>query len=183
MKKLLFLVSSFLLLTGCGTSQLLNTPTKKVEMFFGKYQSLDQDVINQLNDVSENEMIFNDDQKEEYINLMKKHYKEIKYDVKDETIDGDTATVTVEIEVRDYSKIMSDADQYLKDHPEKFYKEGTTEYDESLFTDYRLEKLKDATDKVKYTIELTLTKIDDEWVIDDLDKDTEKKIQGIYNYR
>ena len=51
MKKLLFLVSSFLLLTGCGTSQLLNTPTKKVEMFFGKYQSLDQDVIDQLNDV------------------------------------------------------------------------------------------------------------------------------------
>lgn len=120
MKKLLFLVSSFLLLTGCGTSKLLNTPTKKVEMFFGKYQSLDQDVIDQLNDVSENEMIFNDDQKEEYINLMKKHYKEIKYDVKDETIDGDTATVTVEIEVRDYSKIMNDADQYLKDHPEKF---------------------------------------------------------------
>ncbi len=183
MKKLLFLVSSFLLLTGCGTSKLLNTPTKKVEMFFGKYQSLDQDVIDQLNDVSENEMIFNDDQKEEYINLMKKHYKEIKYDVKDETIDGDTATVTVEIEVHDYSKIMNDADQYLKDHPEKFYKEGTTEYDESLFTDYRLEKLKDATDKVKYTIELTLTKIDDEWVIDDLDKDTEKKIQGIYNYK
>ena len=183
MKKLLFLVSSFLLLTGCGTSQLLNTPTKKVEMFFGKYQSLDQDVIDQLNDVSENEMIFNDDQKEEYINLMKKHYKEIKYDVKDETIDGDTATVTVEIEVHDYSKIMNDADQSLKDHPEKFYKDGTTEYDESLFTDYRLEKLKDATDKVKYTIELTLTKIDDEWVIDDLDKDTEKKIQGIYNYR
>ena len=60
MKKLLFLVSSFLLLTGCGTSQLLNTPTKKVEMFFGKYQSLDQDVIDQLNDVSENEMIFSD---------------------------------------------------------------------------------------------------------------------------
>lgn len=166
MKKLLFLVSSFLLLTGCGTSKLLNTPTKKVEMFFGKYQSLDQDVIDQLNDVSENEMIFNDDQKEEYINLMKKHYKEIKYDVKDETIDGDTATVTVEIEVRDYSKIMNDADQYLKDILKNFIKKVLRNMMNPYLSDYRLEKLKDATDKVKYTIDLSLTKIEDEWVID-----------------
>lgn len=183
MKKFILLLTSIFLMTGCGTSELLNTPTKKVEMFFGKYQSLDDDVLEQLNDVSENEMIFNDTQKKAYVELMKDHYKNIKYEIKDETVDGNTATVTVEIEVRDYSKIMSDADQYLKDHPEKFYKDGTTEYDESLFTDYRLDKLKEAKDKVKYTLELTLTKIDDEWVIDDLTSDTEKKIQGIYDYQ
>lgn len=181
MKKLILLLTGILLMTGCGTSKLLNTPTKKVEMFFGKYQSLDEDVVKQLEEVSSSEMIFNEEQKKQYIDIMKKHYKNIKYDVKDEKIDGSTATVTVEIDVKDYSKIMEEADTYLEEHPSEFEKDG--EYNESLFTDYRLKKLKEAKDRVKYTVELTLTKIDDEWVLDDIDSVTEKKIQGIYDYQ
>lgn len=181
MKKIMLLITGMILLVGCGNSKLLNTPTKRVEMFFGKYQSLDEDVVKQLEDVSSSEMIFNDEQKKKYVDFMKEHYKDIKYEIKDEVINGDTATVTVEIDVKDYSKIMSDADTYLEEHPEEFNKDN--QYNESLFTDYRLEQLKATKDRVKYTIELTLTKIDDEWVLDDLNSDTEKKIQGIYDYQ
>lgn len=181
MKKIILLLTGIILLSGCGNTKLLNTPTKRVEMFFGKYQSLDEDVVKQLEDVSSSEMIFNDEQKEKYIDIMKNHYKDIKYEIKDEAINGDTAIVTVEIDVRDYSKIMSESDIYLEEHPEEFNKDD--KYNETLFTDYRLEKLKDTKDRVIYTVDLTLTKIDDEWVLDDLDNDTEKKIQGIYDYK
>ena len=181
MKKIFSVLLLSLMLTGCGKTQLLNTPTKKTEMFLSKYQSLDADVLEQLNDITEDKTSFTEKQKEDYIELMKKHYQALKYEIKDEVVNGDTAVVTVEIEVTDYSKILNDADQYLKDHPEEF-KTEKEEYSEELFNDYRINKLKDAEDKVKYTIDIDLTKIDDEWVIDDLDSETMDKIQGVYQY-
>ena len=55
-------------------------------------------------------------------------------------------------------------------------------YDESLFINYRLDRLEEAKEKVKYTIDLTLTKVDEEWVLDDLTNDAEAKLNGVYNY-
>jgi len=48
--------------------------------------------------------------------------------------------------------------------------------------DYRLEQLKQAKDKVKYTLEIPVNKIDDNWKVSKLDDDTLKKINGVYNY-
>jgi hypothetical protein len=111
---------------------------------------------------------------------MKKHYQSLKYEIKDETIDGDSATVTVEIEVIDYSRILDNASTYLEEHADEFITDDV--YDETLYNDYRIEQLDKAEDKVKYTIDITLTKIDGEWVIDDIPSDVEDKIQGVYYY-
>ena len=176
MKKL-FLIF-VIIFTGC-TSTLLNTPTKKVEMFFNKYQSLDDDVVSQLKRVVDNEISFTKEQGLNYIEIMKRHYQSLKYKIKDEVINGDTAIVTTEIEVNDYSKILKDADEYLEKHKEEFIKND--KIDETLFNEYRLNKLKDASDRVKYTIDLTLTKIDDKWELDEVSRDNKDKIQGIYS--
>lgn len=181
MKKIITLLISILLLTGCNTKELLNTPTKKVEMFFSKYQSLDSDVMEQLNQVTNDKISFTEDQRDKYIDIMKRHYQSLKYEIKDEEIDGDTAVVTVEIEVMDYSKIMTEADTYLDQNREEFL-DTNGEYNERLFNDYRLERLKEANDYVQYTIDITLTKLEDEWIIDDLTNDNQDKIQGIYQY-
>ena len=150
-------------------------------MFLGNYQTLNSNVIEQLDDVVENETTFDDNQKETYRDIMKNHYKNLTYEIKDEIIDGDMATVTVEIEVTDYTKVMTDAEQYKTDNPNEFNNaEGT--YDESLFTNYRLENLKNAKDKVKYTIDFTLTKNDDEWELEPLTEEQESKIHGLYIY-
>lgn len=182
MKKILsILLLSIIFITGCGTKKLFNTPTKKVEMFFSKYQSLDDEVVDQLKEITNNKMNFTEENKDDYIEIMKKHYQTLKYEIKDEVINGNSATVTAEIEVMDYSKILSDADKYLESHRDEF-KNESGEYSEQLFNKYRIDKLKQAEDKVKYTIDINLTKIDDEWVIDDLDNDTMDKIQGVYVY-
>ena len=52
--------------------------------------------------------------------------------------------------------------------------------DASLYNDYRLNKLKEAKDKVEYTIDLTLSKVDGKWYMDDIDSTTESKINGTY---
>lgn len=181
MKKLIAVICATLILSGCGNKELLNTPTKRVEMFFSSYQTLDDDVLEQLNDTVKEEVAFNTEQREAYIELMKKHYKNLKYDIKDEIIDGDKATVTVEIEVTDYSKAMNDAEDYLDKHPDEFNDDKGV-YDTKLFTTYRLEQLKDVKDRVKYTLDLTLTKVDDDWKIDDISDEDQMKIHGLYNY-
>ena len=183
MKKIFYFLMLITLMTGCGceSSKMLNTPTKRVEMFFANYQTLDEDVLTQLNDVIDEDANMTDEQKEKYRDIMKKHYQNITYDVKDETINGDDATVTVEVEVTDYSKAMLEADTYLEEHSEEFNDESGN-YDKSKFYDYRLEQMKDVKDKVKYTLEITLTKIDDEWIMDDITDIDEKKIHGVYNY-
>ena len=150
-------------------------------MFLGNYQTLNSNVIEQLDDVIESETSFDETQKQTYRDIMEKHYKNLTYEIKDEKIDGDMATVTAEIEVTDYTKVMTDAEQYKTDNPNEFNNDEGT-YDESLFTNYRLENLKNAKDKVKYTIDFTLTKNDDEWELDPLTDEQEAKIHGLYTY-
>lgn len=177
MKKILLTIMTIIMFSGCSGT-LLNTPTKKVEMFFNKYQSLDDDVMNQLKDVVNNEISFTKEQGLSYIEIMKKHYQSLKYRIKDEVIDGNTAVVTVEIEVIDYSDILKNADNYLKENESEFMKNG--KIDEKLFNDYRLNKLKNAKDKVKYTIDMTLTNVDGKWELDEVSRDTKDKIHGVY---
>jgi len=181
MKKILMSLALILCLTGCDIGKTLdNTPTKRVETFLNKYQTLDDEVLDSLDYVISEEALFNGEQRDKYRDIIKTNYQKMMYKIKDEEIDGDNAIVTAEIEVIDYSKIMSEAEIYRTENPEEFMTDD--EYDESKFVDYRLEQLKNAKEKVKYTIELSLTKVNDEWMLDDLTKENEAKLNGVYNY-
>ena len=181
MKKILMSFALLLLLTGCDIGKKLdNTPTKRVETFLNKYQNWDNDVLDSLDSVIAEEALFNSEQRDKYRDIIKTNYQKMSYKIKEEEIDGDTAIVTAEIEVIDYSKVMSDAEIYRLENPEEFMTDD--EYDESKYVDYRLDKLKEAKEKVKYTLDLTLTKVDEEWLLDDLTKENEAKLNGVYNY-
>lgn len=54
------------------------------------------------------------------------------------------------------------------------------DYDETKFMDYKLSLMEKVTDKVKYTIEFTLTKVNDEWQLDALSNSDIEKLHGIY---
>lgn len=181
MKKILCALTFVLLLTGCDWGKKMdNTPTKKVEAFLNKYQTLDGDVLDSLDSVISEETLFNDDQRSQYRDIMKSNYQKMTYEIKDEEVNGDDAKVNVEIEVIDYSKILSDAETYKTEHEDEFL--DNDEYSESKYVDYRLGKLKEAKEKVKYTVDLSLTKVNDEWVMDDLSTDNEAKLNGLYSY-
>lgn len=181
MKKILISFFIITLLTGCSfnTKNLTNeTPKEVVEKYFSNYQTLSNDVLKQLDDVIEKEKL-STEAKSDYRDIMKKHYKDLNYEIKDEVIDGNKATVITEIEVYDYSKTLKEADSYLKDHKEEFNNEKG-EYDIVKFNDYRVKKLKDVKDKTKYTLNLALTKTDDKWILDDISETDENKIHGTY---
>lgn len=183
MKKLKILI--FLLVVtlavGCKNQKLSEqTPKEVVEQYLKDYQTLDDKVINQLDDVIKREN-FTDQQKNEYTELMKRHYKNLKYEIKDDVIDGDKAIVTTVVEVYDYSKELTNADEYLNNNPEKF-NNAAGQYDVTLFNNYRLERLKKVEYTVKYTIDFYLSKTANGWVLDDINDTDESKIHGTYIY-
>lgn len=175
MKKILYFLISIFILSGC--SDLSNTPTKQTEAFLKKYQALDNEVLTDLNEVIDNENL-NDNQKNLYRDIMKKHYQNLSYEVKEETIDGNNAIVKVEITVTDLKRALNESNEYLNSHREEFNENGN--YSLTKFNDYRLNKLKEAKEKIKYTLNISLTKINDKWTIDKLSKENYDKINGTY---
>ena len=176
MKKMILLTIGVLILTGCS---LKMTPSDKVEALLNKYVSNDTEIMKELDSyIKEQELT--DTQKEKYKDIVKNEYSTMKYDIKDEKIDDETALVTVDITVKDLYKASEEASLYLQENPQEFYTDG--EYDKEKFVDYKLKAMEKTKDTVDYTIDFTLTKIKNKWVIDDLNNETLEKIHGIYNY-
>lgn len=174
MKKVLYVLLAIGLLTGCScTANMGNTPTKKVEDYLNKYQTNDNDVISDLEDVLTNDTSLTADERADYSDFMKKHYQDMQYEIKDETIDGDVATVLAEVTVRSYTDVLNNANQYRIDNPDEFT-------DTNTFATYRLDKLKEVTDTETYTITFHLTKEDEEWKIQNLTDEDLRKISGMY---
>lgn len=179
MKKILLSLLTIFLLVGC-TSNLNNTPTKKVEQYLDKYQKLDDSVVADLNATLDTDTSITEDTKEDYLNLFKDQYKNLKYEIKDETIDGDIATVETEITVIDYASVISETEAYRTSDENKF-KDENGNYDEKEYSKYRLEKLKAAKEETTYTLYLTVSKQDDKWVLNQLSNEDLSKINGLYN--
>lgn len=197
MKKI-FIFSSIMLLllfTGCTTN---NGPSKKVEEFMGKYQSMDNDVLAQLDNVVSSDSSMSDEQKKNYKALMEKQYQNMSYKIKNEEVNGDNATVDVEIEVYDYASSVAKSKKYYEEHKEEFAddakKNSSDEKDNdndsnlikdaietsSKYIDYKIKELQNVSDKVKYTITFNLHKEDNEWVLDDISDVDRKKLHGLY---
>ena len=165
MKRFIIVLSLFVLfVTGCGNT--MNTPTGKVEEFLGKYQSMDSEVLTQLDKVISNDTTMNDQQKKDYQSLMEKQYQNLSYKIKEEDIDGDEANVLVEIEVFDYANSIVKSREYYNEHKDEFENNANKDEKEenvdeendtslgdvvediidSAFIDYKITQFKDVTD-------------------------------------
>ena len=194
------------------------TPKQKVSEFLDKYKNQNSEVLSQLDETIDSQ-INDTDQKSRYRNLMTNQYKNMSYEIKNETIEDNNAVVEVEVTVYDYASAIKNANTYLnrnadefkradeptasiaenvadaaenaidkagdsvndvKDKMENAADQVTTDYDEDKFMDYKLSLMEKVTDTVKYTIEFTLTKVNDEWKLDELSNSDIEKLHGIY---
>lgn len=171
MKK--FLLSLLVLFVMVGCDNVGNTPTKKVENYLHKYQTLDKDVLSDLDNTLALDNTITEEERDNYRDFMKKHYQDLEYEIKNETINGNSANVEVEVTVRDYSNVVRDANNYKNENPDQFN-------DQLSFSNYRLEQLKQVEEKITYTITFTLTKQDEKWILDQPSNADLNKINGLY---
>ena len=181
MKKVLSILGLALVMTGCSLGEMDNTPTKQVEAYLNDYQTLSSNVLTEIDALVDQEEMFDDDQQTTYRDIMKKHYQDLTYTIKEETVNGDKATVEAEIEVNDYTKVLKQAETYRTTNESEFLGDNGM-FDETLFNTYKLDLLKNNKERVKYTIYFSLTKTDDKWTLDNLTETEQEKILGIYEY-
>ncbi len=177
MKKFIAVLLTVLLLSGCG---LTNTPTAKVKAFLNNYNNLSDDVVADLETKVEAENI-SDENKNVYKDVLRRQYKDMKYEIKDENIDGDKATVKVKITVYDLYKIDKDTVNYMNNNAGEFMDENGM-YSENIFNKYRIGEMLKTNNTVDYEVEFYLNKINDEWVVETPDRIVLEKIHGLYNY-
>ena len=176
LKKIISLLVVSLLLFGCGA----NTAKNAVETYLKKYKTLDSEVLVDLESTIEKENL-NDHQSEAYRDILKKQYQDLSYEITEEEYDEDVSYVSVKIEVYDLYKAQENASYYLQNNPNEFNDENG-EYSVDKFLDYKLEQMKNMTDRVEYTITFTVTKEDDKYVVSQPTENDLKKIHGVYNY-
>ncbi len=168
MKKYLFLLIVPFLLLGCNNS--MNTPTGAVESFLNSYQNLDSELLENLDQIIDRDQDLTKEQREKYHDLMVNQYKNLSYKIKSENVVDDTAEVEVEIEVLNYASSIRESKNYYRDHQD--------EVDD--YMDYQLLNMENVKNKTHYTIMFSLNKVDNEWVVDDLDDVDVQKIHGLY---
>ena len=196
-KIVIYITFSLLFVVGCSST--MNTPTSKVESFLGKYQSLDEDVLTQLEQVISDDDTMDKDQKEKYRSLMEKQYQNLSYKIENEDINGDNPTVDVEIEVLNYATTINKTKEYYEEHKDEIEKEeendkednsnvledaaddvGEVVKESAAYINYKLKELESVSDTTTYTITFYLTKEDGEWKIQDLSDLDRKKLHGLY---
>ncbi len=175
MKKIV-LLTMIILLCACN---LLNTPSSVVEEYLNKYNSLNEDVLADLETTIINEDLSLDN-RNIYKKVLIREYENIKYEIKDESIDNDKAEVRVLITVYDLNKINEEALNYMNEHLEEF-SDVNHNFDNESFNRYRLNNMLVTNDTVQYEIIFKLSKVNNEWILNQLDHDSLEKLHGLYN--
>lgn len=176
MKKALLVVLSFALFA-CS---LIDKPSSKVELFLNNYNNLSEEVLLDIEKSALNENL-NESVREVYKNVLSKQFENMKYEIKDESVDGNSAIVTVNVNVYDLHKIEKESYDYMKSNLSEF-SDNDGVFSNDLFNTYRVNRLIGAEDRIDYEIKFYLDKKDDEWVLRTPDKTVLEKINGLYNY-
>lgn len=177
-KKMLLLSICFILLLTTACS-LGDTPTSSVERLLARYNNQDEEILVELDDyINDNNLT--DEQNNKYREIYVRQFKDMKYEIKEEFVDGDNATVTAQITVYDYYTADKDSRTYLNDNMDEFMTNGV--YDESLYVDYKLKQFETTDKTVDYTIDFNLTKVNNNWEVNELTEEQLEKIHGVFAY-
>jgi len=155
-----------------------NTPTARVEEMLKKYNTNHDIVKGELGDYL-NSLTLDNNNLEAYQEIYLRQYTDLTYEIKDERIDGNTATVTVQIKVYDYYSAENQISNHISTNQGDFYDDDDV-YDSNTALTYRIEELRKVRDRIEYTIDFTLTKANDEWIVDTLTNEQLEKIHGTF---
>ncbi len=174
-KKILLIIGILIVVSACT---LGNTPKSKVTELLKKYNNHSEGIKMELGDYL-NALDLDEHSLEGYREVYLRQYSDLEYEITDESIDGDTAVVTAKIKVYDYHSGESDINDYIGSNQEEFFGDED-EYDPDKALKYRIEELGKITNKITYTIDFTLTKVNKVWTVDTLTNEQLEKIHGTY---
>lgn len=176
MKKVIVLFLLILSLYGCGFS---NSPSDEVSMYLDKYNSLNDDVLIDVDNVISKEDLSSGN-KDVYKEVLLRQYKNMKYEIKDESINDNSAMVKVSVNVYNYYNTNVNSENYKNEHTNEFY-DINGMFDNNVYNTYRLGELLKTNDTISYDITFHLKKDENgKWILDNPNEETIQKLNGFY---
>ena len=157
---------------------MMGTPTLKVSEYLSQFNSLDELVIQDMETTIQEENLSTDNMTI-YRNVLQRQYQDLKYDIVEESINGDNAVVIAKITVYDLHTSKQNSETYMNEHQDEFLNTDNM-FDQEGYMKYRLENMLATKDTVSHNISFNLNKKDNECVLDNIDRATLEKIHGLY---
>lgn len=173
---ILLMILLVVLITFISFSKANNNFVNMSKSYMNKYKRLDSSVTDNISyDFSDK---LSTSQEKTYINIIKKQYKSMDYEIEEKDATDTSAIVKVKIKVCDLRSTIDKANAYISLHKGEFYDSG--KYSDSLAVDYKLDMLNNCADNISYSITLNYYKSNGKWVMKDLSENDLKKVRGTY---
>jgi hypothetical protein len=153
-----------------------NSPKSLTEKYMESYQNLDSTVLDKISYPFSDEL--SKTQKKKYIEVLKRQYGKMSFEIVDEDITDDDAIINVEFTVYDLAAAYDKATNYIEVYSTKFYENGA--FSTTKAVDYKLASLNNCTDKVTYSVKFYYYKENGKWKMTDLSDSDIKKLDGTY---
>lgn len=151
-----------------------------VSDYLDMYRNNDKSVVDQLNSFV-NEEGLTAEQKDLYIDAIKREYQSLEYEMVSEKYDEDYAYVVARIKVLNLNKAQKDAYQYFINNEDEF-KNDDGSIDTEAYTTYKLKRMKEVDEYVTYDINFKLKNNNGKYEVMQLNNEDLEKIHGIYSY-
>lgn len=166
-----------MLVVACGKNK---SAYDTVSDYLDLYRNNDAKVIEQLNNFV-NEEDLTAEQKDLYIEAIKREYQSLEYEMVSEKYDEDYAYIVARVTVLNLNKAQRDAYQYFIKNENEFKKvDGNVDLEK--YTTYKLERMKEANEYVTYDINFKLKNTNGKFEVMQLNNEDLEKIHGIYSY-
>ena len=159
---------------------MIGTPTMKVQEYLNDFNNLNEDVTKDMESKIMDENLSSDN-KDIYREILKRQYKDLKYEIVEEKIEENTAKVKVKITTYDLYNTTLETENYMIENQESFLNEENI-FDEERYMKYKLDEMLKTKNTITHDITFNLTKVNDEWEINNIDRETLEKIHGLYDY-
>ena len=176
MKKIIIILLTIIL---CACS-LTNSPSLKVKEYLDNFNNLDENVIEDMESAIIKENLSSSNTSI-YREVLTKQYKDLKYEIVDEKINDDKSEVKVKVTVYDLYNSRVESENYMNENQSEFFNEENI-FDEEKYMKYKLDEMLKTKNTITHDITFNLTKINDEWKIDNIDREVLEKIHGLYDY-
>lgn len=175
MRKLIIILLFIMILVGCSKKSVSLIVSDYIDL----YKNLDNRIIDELDRFIDSKDISLENKKL-YKEAIIRGYESIDYEIVNETYKGEYAYVNVKLTVLDLYKSQKDSLEYLNNNIDLFSENGV--YKSSLYTNYKLNEMLNAVEKITYHAEFKLLNNGDSWELVQPSEEVLEKLHGIYDY-
>ena len=178
-KKIIIFISLFLLVLIILSvfiyfkvkKEIDNSPVEVTKKYLDAYNKLGKSVMSNIK--YEYEDVLNDKQKSNFAKAMRRQYEKMGYSIIRAEVKEYKAIIKTEVTVFDYNSCWNWATDYVNLYGYRFS-------DQKKMIDYKINQVSKCKEKVTYDIKFIYIKKDNKWVMNKLEDDDLRKINGTY---